>query len=393
MSARGAGRPLRVAFVNHYTGRGGAEEMLVTLLAGIDRERIDPVLLVPRPGDLPDRVAALGVEVRRVRVADAVLEVARGGAGSRAATARAAAGTASAAVAHAAAIRRSGADLVVTNSAKAHVYGSLAGAIARRPVVWRMHDTIDSPDFAGMTRRLLVAVGSRIPRRVLAVSDTASAAMVRAGIPQSKVVVLYNGLPLDDLGTPPPRGDGPPTVGMIGRLTPLKGHDVFLDAAARLARERPGTRFLIAGAAAREAPGYAGELAARARELGIADALEIESPFDDLATTLSRLDVVVHPAVLPDSLPTTIIEAMAMSRPVVGTDLGGLPELVEDGRSGLLVAPGDAEALAAAVERVVDDPALASGMGAAARAEAEERFELGVFTEALTAHLLEVAGR
>jgi glycosyltransferase involved in cell wall biosynthesis len=217
--------------------------------------------------------------------------------------------------------------------------------------------------------------------------------MVRAGIPQSKVVVLYNGLPLDDLGTPPARGEGPPTVGMIGRLTPLKGHDVFLDAAAQLAGERPGTRFLIAGAAAREAPGYAGELAARARELGIGDALEIESPFDDLAATLSRLDVVVHPAVLPDSLPTTIIEAMAMSRPVVGTDLGGLPELVEDGRSGLLVAPGDAAALAAAVGRVVDDPGLAAGMGAAARAEAEERFELGAFTEALTAHLLEVAGR
>jgi glycosyltransferase involved in cell wall biosynthesis len=380
-----------VAFVNHYVGRGGAEEMLLTLLEHLDRSLIDPVLLVPGPGDLPDRAAKAGTPVRYVPVDRALLEVARGGAGSRAAAARAAAASLAAAATHALAIRRARADLVVTNSAKAHVYGSVAGALARRPVVWRMHDTIDSPDFAGAMRRLLVAVGARIPRRVLAVSDTAGAALVRAGVPQSKVVVLYNGLPLDALEAAPARPEGPPTVGMIGRLTPLKGHDVFLEAAARLAAGASGTRFLIAGAAAREAPDYAGRLAERARELGIGDALEIESPFADLAATLARLDVVVHPAVLPDSLPTTIIEAMAMSRPVVGTDLGGLPELIEEGRSGLLVPPEDPAALADAVAAVLADPAMAARMGAEGRAEAEARFEIGVFAAAFARHLREVA--
>ena len=148
---------IRAAFVNHHTGFGGAEMMLLTLLERLDRARVAPVLMTPGEGVLTEGARDLGVEVRVVPVAPSLLGVTRGGAGSPLGSAAALMHLPAAALRHARAIRAAGADVVVTNSAKAHVYGSLAGRLARRPVVWRMHDTMDSADFAGSTRRLLLA--------------------------------------------------------------------------------------------------------------------------------------------------------------------------------------------------------------------------------------------
>ena len=152
-------------------------------------------------------------------------------------------------------------------------------------------------------------------------------------------------------------------MGSIGRLTPLKGHAVVIDAAALLVERGVEARFIIAGAQAREAPTHLDDLRARAERLGIADRVELISPFDDLAALLSGLDVVVHASVLPDSLPTTVIEAMALGKPVVATALGGVPELIRDAETGFLIPPDDAGRMADAVEEALAAPGAARGRG------------------------------
>jgi glycosyltransferase involved in cell wall biosynthesis len=382
---------IRCAFVNHYTGYGGAELMLLTLLERLDRARVSPVLMVPGEGLLTDGARELGVETRVVPVAPSLLGATRGGARSRLAAASVAVTLPAASVRLARAIASARADVVVTNSAKAHVYGSLAGRLARRPVVWRMHDTVDATDFGGSTRRLLYAIGRRVPARILSVSDSAGRALAEGGVPAGRIVTLYNGIDLAALRAGAARAPAAPNgavrVGSVGRITPLKGHAVVIDAAARLLRRGVDARFVIAGAAAREAPGHLDELRARAQGLGIAGRVELISPFGDLAELLSGLDVLVHASVLPDSLPTTVIESMALGKPVVATDLGGAPELVRDEQTGFLVPPGDPDRMADAIAALIDSPERRASVGRAAFDEATARFDVQAFADAFTEHL------
>ena len=386
---------IRCVFVNHYTGYGGAELMLLTLLGRLDRSRVTPILMAPGEGVLTAGARSLGVETRIVRVAPSLLGVARGGAGSRLGAVSAVAALPATAYRLARAIRGARADVVVTNSAKAHVYGSLAGRLAGRPVVWRMHDTMDSPDFAGSTRRLLLAIGRRVPALVLPVSDSTGRALIEGGIPARRVTTLYNGIDLAALRagaarTPAP-ANGVPWVGSIGRITPLKGHAVVIDAAARLLERGVDARFVIAGAPAQEAPEHLHELRERVERLGIAERVDLISPFGDLAELLSRLDVLVHASVLPDSLPTTVIESMALGKPVVATELGGVPELVRDAETGYLVPPNDPGRMADAIGALIDSPERRATVGRAAYAEATARFDVQAFADAFTGHLEAVA--
>ena len=390
------GGPIRCAFVNHYSGYGGAEFMLLRLLERLDRSRVVPIVFAATDGLLVEEARALGVDTRVVPVSPALLEVARGGSGSRGGALAAAAALPVASLRLAREIARARTDVVVTNSAKAHVYGSLAGWLARRPVVWRIHDTMDSADFAGSTRKLLLEIGRRVPRRVLAVSDACGLPLIQGGIPAERVTTLYNGIDLAVLRADASRlgvstSNGMATIGSIGRLTPMKGHEVVIDAAARLLHQGVQARFIIAGAPAREAPEHLAALRERVERLGIADRVELISPFDDLATVLSALDVLVHASVLPDSLPTTVIESMALGKPVVATYLGGVPELVRDNETGFLIPPNDPIRMAEVVAGLIAAPETRASVGRAAFEEASARFDIDVFADAFARHLEEVA--
>jgi glycosyltransferase involved in cell wall biosynthesis len=160
-----------------------------------------------------------------------------------------------------------------------------------------------------------------------------------------------------------------------------------IDAAARLLERGVDARFVIAGAAAGEAPGHLAELRERIEHLGIADRVELISPFGDLGELLAGLDVLVHASVLPDSLPTTVIESMALGKPVVAAELGGVPELVRDEETGFLVPPDDPVRMADAIAALLDSPERRAVIGAAAFAEATARFDVGTFADAFATHL------
>jgi len=232
---------------------------------------------------------------------------------------------------------------------------------------------------------------------VLTVSDSTGRALIEGGVPARRVATLYNGIDLaalrDGAARAPARVNGAPRVGSVGRLTPLKGHAVVLDAAADLLERGVDARFVIAGAAAREAPGHLQELRARAERLGIAERVELISPFGDLAEVLSGLDVMVHASVLPDSLPTTVLEAMALGLPVVATNLGGVPELVRDAETGIVVPPNDPGRIADAVADLIAAPETRVAVGRAAFEEASARFDVSAFADAFATHVEQVVRR
>jgi glycosyltransferase involved in cell wall biosynthesis len=162
-----------------------------------------------------------------------------------------------------------------------------------------------------------------------------------------------------------PTRSGIRVVAQVGRLVPFKGHHVFLDAAARVARAVPDVYFLLCGYPGPDR-GYVAELHARAQALGVADRVRITGYPGPIGDVWNAVDLHVH-ASLFDSSPLAIHESMALGLPAVVTAAGGIPELVSDGVTGLVVPPGDAAALTRGMLRLLGDPRLGQRLGAAAQ--------------------------
>lgn len=197
------------------------------------------------------------------------------------------------------------------------------------------------------------------------------AVIVQEGTPAETVAVLENGIELGPLLAVAPVSDraGQPMrrVGMVANLHAVKGYDVFLRAAAIVAERLPDVRFQLAGTG--------DEATARQlmREGGIEHRCELRGTVRNVPEFLGELDLAVL-ASRSEGLSNALLEYMAAGRPIVATAVGGNVELVEDGRHGLLVPPGNPPLLAAAMLRLLANPPLAAQLGAAARQRAAERF-------------------
>jgi glycosyltransferase involved in cell wall biosynthesis len=167
----------------------------------------------------------------------------------------------------------------------------------------------------------------------------------------------------------PPRRKGLPRIIFLGQIVERKGIHVLVEAMARLKGE---AELLLVGGDW-SAPGYAADIAARARLLGVDSWIHFENHRSDVGALLSTADVLVLPS-FAEARPRTVIEAMSMGIPVVATSVGGVPSLVAHEETGLLVAAGDPGALAEALGRMVRSPALRERFGAAARRHAAEEF-------------------
>ena len=155
-------------------------------------------------------------------------------------------------------------------------------------------------------------------------------------------------------------------VVLVSRLARLKGIEQFLQAAAALKPRYPDVRFLIVGETSPPDPAYLEQLHALSRSLGVADVVLFTGLRSDVPSVLSAADVAVMPS-LNEALSNVLLESMAAGVPVVATRVGGTPEALIDGETGLLVPPGDAGAIAGAVSRLLDDRELARRLGCAAR--------------------------
>jgi glycosyltransferase involved in cell wall biosynthesis len=156
----------------------------------------------------------------------------------------------------------------------------------------------------------------------------------------------------------------PITVGIIGRVVPIKNFELFVEAAHRVANKHPQTRFVIVGR-----PGnfpdeveYGQQISDLIAARGLTDRLAFQEPVDNLPTLMAGMDVIVSSSHL-ETFGRTLVEAMALAKPVVATAVGGVPEVVTDGEVGFLVPPGDADAMAARICQLIEDTPLRETMG------------------------------
>lgn len=389
----------RLLVVNHAVEIGGAERVLLRFLARLDRGRFEPSLACPHRGPLVEEAEGMGIRVHLGFPSRRLLQVKRQSLGERWWDvlaypwdfARTVAGLSSL-------IRKEGYDLVLTNSAKADIYGSLAGWLARRPVVWRLHDIVDRQAFSRLNLLLFRVFAGLFTARVLAVSEASRRALVSLGVAEGKVATVHNGV--EEARVPEATREevrkewgiplDAPLAGMVGRMVDWKGPDVFLAAAAEVSRRLPEARFVLVGDAVFGERAYLDGLKEKARVLGLGEKAVFTGFREDVLEIMSSCDVLVHASLLPDPLPTVILEAMSLGLPVVAADGGGVREMVEEGVTGLLVPPGDAAAMARAVAWALSHAREAREMGEAGKRRVREKFDLDAKCRALEGELLRV---
>jgi glycosyltransferase involved in cell wall biosynthesis len=270
-------------------------------------------------------------------------------------------------------------DIVHTHTAKAGMLGRSAARLAGiRRVVHTYHGHVLRGYFGAATTAFYRAVEKRLARstRVLiAVSAAVKDDLVAMGIaPADRIRVVPLGLELEPLARALPRGSlrteagvagGAPLVGIVGRLTAIKDIPTFLAAAAEIRARVSDARFAVVGDGE-----LRGALEAEAARLGISGAVHFHGWRYDMAEVYGDLDVAVNTSI-NEGTPVALIEAMAAGRPVVATRVGGTPDLLGGGERGVLVAPGDPGAIAAAV-----CDALAGGPAVRQRVEAARAYVL-----------------
>lgn len=242
--------------------------------------------------------------------------------------------------------------------------GILARVASSAPVVYTEHNLADSYRWPTRAANRLTYSRNHV---VTAVSDAVAATV--AGYPGPRAEVVPNGThaAADPVATAQARqelglGAEDFLVVHVGNIRPGKGHDLLIEAAARLIAKRPEVTVVSIGG--EKFPGGLERLRRVAGERGLDGKVRFLGRRSDALAFINAADVYVNPAEF-EGLPVTILEAMALGRPVVATAVGGVPSLVRDEETGLLVQPGDAEGLTAAVERLLVDRPLALKVGAA----------------------------
>lgn len=266
-----------------------------------------------------------------------------------------------------------------------HTHGSLAGrvaaALAGARIIYTKHGLAASEEQAIQVRSpgaLLKSLAVRLfAHRIVAVSEAVRQALIAAGANPERVRVIPGGVDLrayESIAAPVPE-----VVGTVGRLSREKGMDVLVEAMGTLQGQ---ARLLVGGDGPQRAA-----LEQQVSALGLGDAVALAGFVNDVPAFLSGIGVFAAPS-RSEGLGLVILEAMAAGRPVVASRVGGIPEVVADGETGLLVPPEDAGALAAAIRRLLEDPVTARRMGEAGRQRVAERYS-AERTANLTASLYE----
>ncbi len=275
-------------------------------------------------------------------------------------------------------------DIVHTHAAKAGALGRLAAALARTPVI--VH-TPHGHNFYGYFSPAASAMIVKIERfltrftdQIIALTELEKSDYIKYDVAgERKIEVIYQGLELDKLmrdwkgafnlrSTFKIRPEDR-VVGMAGRLETVKGSPVFIEAAAHIAKKRTDVRFIAAGEGSlRPAMEH------RAQELGIGDRVIFTGWREDIHEMISLMDVMVLPS-LNEAVGIAAIEAQAEGVPVVASKVGGIPEIVKDRKTGILVPPSDAGAIAEAVIGLLGDKQKCAAMGEAGKAWVRDRFK------------------
>ena len=345
-------RPLRVLLVTASPERGGAETVVQQLVGGLDRAAIEPHVVALQEGPFADELRAANATLVSAGTLGRMRNVGRAFGVIRSLTA---------------AIRAGGYDVVHSHGTLAHVIGGLAAWRAGVPAIHHVHDLYSD---TRSVDAVLQHFALRVPAAaIVAVSHSARSRLLASGAPWNRVRVVHNGVTL--AATPPAFTSDAPSVVWCGRLQRWKGAHVFLDAARLVKDAHPEARFwVVGGTLFGKEPEYATELHEQAARLNLAADVTFTGHVSDARPYIAAADVVAHSSISPEPFGLVIAEALAEGKPVVAFDEGGPAEMIESGRSGRLVAPGNTEALAGAIDELLRRPELRARLAEGARQRA-----------------------
>ena len=280
-------------------------------------------------------------------------------------------------------IRKRGVELVHSNTSVV-LGGAAAAMVARVPHVWHVREIYSRFGRAWPAYRQVLTSARALP-----CVSRATAAQFR---PRDPVQVIPDGLALDARRAPKAQArealgidPGAPVIAVLGRISDWKGQEVLVQALAAPELRERGTIGLLAGEAWPGAEERTQRVLALADTLGVRDRLHALGFREDVETVYGAADVIAVPSTAPDPLPGAAIEAAAAGCAVVASAHGGLPEIIRDGVTGRLVAPGDATALARAAAELIDDPIERARLGVAAAADVRDRFAASRLRDAVDA--------
>jgi glycosyltransferase involved in cell wall biosynthesis len=354
----------KILYLNHVSYIGGAEVALLNVLTYLDRDTYTPIALVPE-GDLMDALCQLNVPCVHIPILDGlnrytlpyfIKNLPR----------------------LASHLSRENPDLIHANTNFVSEYSGILSFWMKIPAIGHIRDI---EQFGRMGRWMI-----RQNTKVIAISEAVKRYLLGERIPEHQIVRVYDGV---DLGQYQPHQPIPSCVkearedlknsvivGLIGQIGERKGHLYLLEAARTLVQAHPNVRFWIVG----KEPAHSKErYTERLYQYVERNHLEQYVTFwgfrTDIPKILAQLDILVLPS-LQEPFGKIVIEAMAMEKPVVASKVGGVPEIVVDGKTGLLIPPGDSDAIRQALESLISDQETRKEMGVEGRKRVEQMFTL-----------------
>jgi glycosyltransferase involved in cell wall biosynthesis len=269
----------------------------------------------------------------------------------------------------------------------ANVFGLPGAAMAGVPVRIGSRRELLTADKTS-SQFALQRLGYRTAHAIVGNSHAAVDQLRREGVPPDKIHLIRNGLDLTAFPYSPRRPSRIRRITMVANLRVEKGHDTLLQAAARILREHQDVEFHLIG----DGP-LRGPLERQIQALGLGSRVLLMGYRDDVPALLETSDLFVLPT-RSEASPNAVLEAMGAGLPVVATRVGGIPELIDSGLTGILVEPGDADALAGAILALIARPDAAAALGRAARAHVRRSYSFDTMVSSFEAlYLTALEGR
>jgi len=281
-------------------------------------------------------------------------------------------------------------DIIILNLIRARFLGRVAHLLVKSP---RVVSTIRGPDLDTPLTYIMEKSTSWIDDGTVAISKDVRNYVLAKHMKYKNIEVIYNGIDLEELDKIPvkkwylydelgiPRNIK--LVGMVAWFYPknVKGHEDFIRAAKIIIKERKDIRFILVGGNPYRQYNYKEQLINLAKELGVEAFVYFLGTRHDIPNIMDSLTCLVLPSRVREGLGMVLIEAMARRIPTVGTNVGGIPEVIENGKSGFLVPPGNPSLLAEAILRIVSDPDTVTTMGLLGRERVEKMFTVEVMAK------------
>lgn len=372
--------PVRVLYFDHTAQLGGGEIALADAIRNLDASRVTPIVVLAEDGPLAARLRPYA----ETHIVPLSPEIAKARKDALGASAGKRIRTAIEMLRYIDRLRRflreNEIDIIHTNSLKADILGGIAGRLARKRVVWHVRDRIEDDYLPRRVVQLFRRMARIIPHFIIGNSAATLRTLHLHGRPPSCPVASGVDLVSIDRAELAAAHDIPRSadavVGLVGRICAWKGQNIFLEAAAEVYPRFPGVRFQIIGAALFNEKDYEQKMRELPAALGIADSVDFLGFRSDVLALIKQLDILVHASTTGEPFGQVIVQGMAASKPVVATNGGGVPEIVVDGQTGILVPMGDTHAMADAIAALLQNRERAAEMGRQGRTRVSEHFTI-----------------